>query len=85
MNSLHAHEKAVRESHAAFAKTFGEIRSRTQFPAITHEALSLLNLRGKGSPLLIAGAAAGIAWIFGRFIKRRKARSVNATKLQTIK
>jgi D-alanyl-lipoteichoic acid acyltransferase DltB (MBOAT superfamily) len=85
MKTLQLQQKAVRESRAQFEKTLSEIKSRTQFPAIAHEAVSMLNWHGKGSPLLVAGAAAGAAWIVRKFIKRRRTRSLGATKLQTIK
>jgi hypothetical protein len=85
MSTLQARQKAVHESRAQFEKTLSEIKSRTQFPAIAHEVVSILNWRGKGSPLLVAGAAAGAAWIVGRFIKRRRTRSLDAIKLQTLK
>ncbi len=85
MKSLHQLENAAREQRTQFEETLGEIKARAHFPAIAHEAIGLLNLRRKGPPLVAASAVAGAVWLFNKFLRRKKFRSLRAPKTHNLK
>ncbi len=85
MSSLQQLENATREQRLRFEKTVNEIATRTQFPALFHETLDLLNLRRRGPPLLVAGTMAAAVWLFHEFLGRRKSRLGRITKTPTLK
>ena len=85
MSSLRQLETTAREQHLRFEKTLGEIRARTQFPSLFHETLDLLHVRRRGPPLVAAGAVAAAAWLFHKFLGRRKSSLGRTTKTPTLK
>ncbi len=85
MKPLHELEMEANQQRVQFGKTLDEIKQRAQFPTIVHEAIGLLNLPGKGPPLIAAGAIAGTVWLFNKLRKRRKSQLKRIIKIQPLK
>jgi hypothetical protein len=84
MNSVLNLEKAARDQRIQFDKTLGEVKRRSTFSELGHEALSLINLRDKAPPVIAGSIVATAAWIFSKILGRKKRRSIPATKTPNV-